>query len=275
MKHKTNNDLVFLLGILALLIIVVAVGFQLGVSDKKPFIANLTFSEVSGDDIMSFSIINENNEPCDCIATMTIKGKQSVYTIGIIKPQSSKLVSSAVPDGASQQSLEPVCECKPFDTAGCESTDFRICEMVRSQKDLAQCLGPQISDQYLCLAVLKQDPSLCDNINVNYKRTKCKALLFADPSFCESLPQPFKDSCLEDYGMNKQDQEACAKIITYSKKQACLGVATESVEYCQDVDEPDKLLCALNLAEFINDASVCNIVQNPDDCYSRISFLRN
>jgi hypothetical protein len=273
-----NRNYVFLVALLALLVFLIIV-FSVGITQRNRHgvaIEDLSFKDVSGRSVMAFSLVNRDTLPADCVASLFINGKKSVYALGIVKPQSKKNVTAIVsmPNGKSDYKLEPLCQWKPFDTTGCERTNFRICELTRKDSRLKQCLTGTISDQYLCIAVLRANSSFCEYINPNDKRTKCKAFVGNNPAPCAELSQTARDACYEDYGMNKQNQTVCELIQSSDKKQACLGVATQDPSLCEDINEDDKLLCVLNLAEFMGDETLCDMMQNADSCYEKIAWMK-
>lgn len=149
----------------------------------------------------------------------------------------------------------------------------KISDLAEQDPSFKQCLGRPISDQYFCAAIIKNNEDYCEGINTTSQKTLCKAHIGRNPELCENLPDS-KDICYQDYAINKGDKELCKKIKDPDKKNSCLGATTSNPELCRDINEGDKFICIVNLAEFIGNKELCEILADKEGCYEHLSWIK-
>ena len=137
---------------------------------KKAVIENLTFNEIpdSSRSWLSFYLRNDYDEYADCSAILFLNNDSFSWNAGIIKPSSRKLVKKSVfmPNGNTSIKLISNCEWSQIDISECENSTFKICDLFKEDKSIAQCLNRNIPMQYFCIALIKNDVSYCDDIKL-------------------------------------------------------------------------------------------------------------
>ncbi|MFW9876720.1 MAG: hypothetical protein ACFFG0_26800 [Candidatus Thorarchaeota archaeon] len=162
-----------------------------------------------------------------------------------------------------------------IDVLDCTNLTPEICDLVKENPSLKQCINRDNAGQYFCIALIKKDASYCDGIEIISKKIQCKAFVSNKPELCADLEPGLRDSCYQDYGLNKRDKEACEKIENKNKRNSCLAVATLNVELCKDIDnEGDKSVCVVSLAEFTRNKALCELLVDKESCYEDLEWMK-
>lgn len=269
-KKKSNIWILIIVGLISLIILSNFLDKK-GADEKKAIIENLTFNEMgnSNNGWLSFYIRNDYGEYADCSVRLFLNNESFSWNIGIMQPNSRKLLKKQIfmPDGITNIKLSADCQWKKeIEILECESSTFKICDLVKEDARLKQCLNRDIPSQYFCIALIKNDVDYCEDIKIIHRKIHCKAFIEKKPELCENLNQ-WKDWCYQDYGINRRDEEICKKIENKDKRNSCLGVATLNVELCKDINEVDKFICIVNLAEFTKDKKLCELLVDKERCY--------
>lgn len=236
-----------------------------------------SFSFSSQADLIVFSVLNKNNVPGDCSAKLALPEKDINVKLGIINPSQKRIgkVFVRFENGETEITVKPSCKwlnkelINKYNMPECNTLTYEACTLIQNNPDTKQCINRQLSEKKFCFAVISNDVNYCRTIISPLKRIKCKAFITKNPSLCDQLQlQQAKDICYQDYGINMQDIEVCEKIRNESKKLSCLGVVNKNPDLCKDINEDDKALCIINLAEFMNDQSLCKLLKDKEECYT-------
>ena len=278
-KKKSNTWILLIVAVLIIILFLITLSnkkVQLG-GEKKVLIEDLKFNKIpnSNRGQFSFYITNDHEEYADCSVTLFLDYDSFSWNVGIIKPNSRKLLEQPIsmPKGTTKIKLTADCKWnKEIDISECENSTFKICNLIKEEPSLKQCLNRNIASQYFCIALIKNDAGYCDDIKVLYRKIHCIAFIENKPELCENLIR-WRDWCYQDYAMNKQDKELCEKIKNEDKKKSCLGVTTSNVELCKDINERDKFPCIVNLAEFTGNKALCELLVDKEACYKDLEWM--
>ena len=260
----------------ALFIILVFIIIKLIVIKPSSYkLSDMVVNQVGNNDVLTFNIENQKDLPADCTGLLKIAGKEYKFLIGIVLPNRQKVVKQQIsfPNGDSKFELSAECVWQPMSVQGCEGTTFKLCNLFKANQRLQQCNKGAIADQYFCTAYLLSNPSYCNDILSEPRKTHCQAFVQNKPDICENLVNAWRDWCYEDYGINKQDESVCAKIQDADKQAACVGVTTHDIDVCKTISETEKLKCVLQLAEYDHNKSYCDLMIDSASCYNQLSWM--
>jgi hypothetical protein len=148
------------------------------------------------------------------------------------------------------------------------------------------------------IAVLQNDETLCDSIEVGKVKESCKqaistgepfctqkegnttslvkcAELFADG--CREHHGYYMDSCIQDAAMILSSEELCEELDYESSRDLCLAMVSEDQSLCFELDSYDMSECIYALftsKEIENiDPSVCEQASDEDDCLYNLASM--
>ncbi len=211
-------------------------------------------------------IMNYESKPADC--TLIVRSGDTVYKeySGIIMPGSSR----DIPDAPTGSEIKADCRWNSsINVTGCENSTFFICNTVRKDLKLEQCLGNDITYQHFCVALISHNSSYCGPILDEVGRVHCYAYVDHEPELCENLSAG-RDWCYQDLAMNWGRADLCAKINDNAARAACMAVVNKDVAECTELDESSKLTCIIQLADILHDKSLCELVTEKEECYREL-----
>lgn len=148
------------------------------------------------------------------------------------------------------------------------SVESRACSLISADPDrLGQCEGSYLEHAFFCIAFLKNDNKVCENIKTSAYYL-CRAYTENNPKLCDKNKADYaRDDCYLDLGMNLRDKELCNKVLDEQKKGSCLAVTDLDLERCFDY-EAGKYACVKNVLEFSNGKVSCDDLSGNrlDDC---------
>jgi len=155
-----------------------------------------------------------------------------------------------------------------------------ICDRLSTDGLRYECLARLAQDYEACkkatlinycyydVAIIKRDSIGCKNITDGSIRNKCYALLERNPGYCQKISEAVaKDDCYIQVAMLANDFSICQNVENDRWKDMCVAMVKGDIENldCKN----DGGYCE-HLAAFSKDASVCEKLENGDDCYYRV-----
>lgn len=141
--------------------------------------------------------------------------------------------------------------------------------LARLTKDYEACRKATLADYcYYDVAIIKGDSIGCKNITDGSIRNKCYALLERTPGYCQKISEAVtKDDCYIQVAMLANDFSICQNVESDRWKDMCVAMVNGDIENldCKN----DGGYCEY-LAAFRKGASVCEKLENGDDCYYRV-----
>ncbi|MDD5145603.1 MAG: hypothetical protein PHF44_02075 [Candidatus Pacebacteria bacterium] len=154
-----------------------------------------------------------------------------------------------------------------------------LCEKITSNEE-----------KFTCLAIIKNDKKICDNINdsdeKNYCDLKLDEVAGLSPALCEQREGYLKQECYATLAINEKDPSFCGKIDDGVDKDLCfynVAVEAENKTFCERIADENFYYmesCFMAVAEKNGDFATCDEIadsQKKKSCKQDIknSMLQN
>jgi hypothetical protein len=271
-RHRTT-------GLIILFVLIIIVLIVVGILANRHLTPTYHSSTISEDARITITDLVYNNSPtarvqftlsnnagqfADCTMILRDATYEVSRKISIIVPQSTRQLELRSPVPLVSPKVIPSCTFRAELPEPCRNSTFELCDQFLSNKLFEQCLGGDLPNQYLCMAVLSRNVSECDHIDETFRRVNCIAYITKKPELCANLSR-WSDWCYMDLAINWRKRELCSHINATTMVRSCEAIIGNNISLCREMQNNTDCMVALAVA-YAN-SSICAYATAPSKCY--------